>query len=136
MRGKAVRHEVFAKLKSREAPFLDNARDETDRARTDGEVKFWEALEDVRAHPLDGAAHTPRELLCGDEVANLADCLFLGLLADGTAVYDYEFCVLFARRLLVSGRDEKRLDSLAVADVHLATVRVYVEFHSLQITAR
>ena len=66
MRGEAVRHEVFAKLYPRKAPFLDDARNEPERAWADGEVKFREALEDISAHSLDGTAHEPRELLRSD----------------------------------------------------------------------
>ena len=134
VRGKRLGHQVLAELKAREAPFRNNPRNEPYGSRAYGEVEFRELPEDVFAETLDCASHKSGELLRGDQVADLADGLLLGLLADGAAVHDHEVGVVFARRLLVPGGDKQRLGRLRVAHVHLAAVCVYVELHRKGVT--
>ena len=130
VRGKRLGHHVLAKLEPREPPVCDNLRNESDRARPNGEVELRKLLEHVFTKALHGTAHKPSDLLRGNQVARLADGLFLGLLPDSTAVDDDEFRVFLADGLLVPRRHEHRLDGFRVAHVHLTTVCMDMKLHS------
>ena len=129
-------------LLAREAA-LHQARNRAEPTRPHGEVKVRQRLEDVLAHPLDGAAHQPHDLdatarfalpaapfLGGDEVAALAHGLALGHVAHGAGVHDHELRVGLVLDAHVPRRRQQGLDGLAVAHVHLATVCMQVESHA------
>ena len=57
MRGKRLGHHILAKFKPRETPVCDNLRNESDCARSNGEVKFRKFLEHIFAKALHCTAH-------------------------------------------------------------------------------
>ena len=103
-------------------------------ARTDGEIKLRKLLENLRPKPFDRTphqSHNTRTILQRVEISAFPDGLLFRLLAHRAGVDDYDIGISLTFGADVSCRLQHRPDSLGVAYIHLTTVCMNMEFHSL-----
>ena len=109
-------------------------RNHSKPARTDGEIKPRKLLENLRPKPFDRTphqSHNARTILQRVEISTFPDGLLFRLLAHRAGIYNYDIGISLTLGADVTCRLQHRSDSLGVAHIHLTTVCMDMEFHSL-----